>query len=721
MTDTGTGTELAVSYVFACAAGRGGGEAMARLHELVCGKLGADPALERLQGEARAGNPEPAPDTRRALALALTDAAANDAAFAAALRQAVGGNLDIRAEGGGVAAGAIHGDVHVNLRSPATAAQEPVPWPHQVGVIPPRARSFQHRGLVEELRSGPQGQVLTGGGGFGKTQLAADYARTAWSSGAVDLLIWINAGSRSAVIAAYAQAAVDVLRADPADPEGAARSLLAWLEPKPQPRPCRWLVVLDDIADPADLRGLWPPANNPNGRTLITTRRRDAALTGEGRRLVDVGLFTPEEATAYLAGALAAHDRHEPATELAALAADLGHLPLALSQAAAYLIDDGRDCATYRRLLADRTRHLADLLPDTGSLPDDQNATVTAAWSLSIERADQLRPPGLARPMLQLAAMLDANGIPQSVLTSPPALSHLGTDDEERAVGALRALHRLSLIDHTPGQKVRVHQLIQRAVRETLPADQRDTVARTAADALMAAWPDIERDTDLAQTLRDNTTALTHHAGEALWGPGAHAVLFRFGTSMGESGHAAAAIVCHVALASAARHVLGHDHPDALTAWHNVGRLLGEAGEAAEAVAEHAVLRDLDRVLGPDDPTTLHTRHDLACWRAEAGDNAGAAAAFAELLPDAQRVLGPDHSHTLTCRINLGWSRGKAGDVRGAVAAFAELLPDVERVLGPDHRMALDCRKALAYWSARGALTRSRPKKRKVPGRGRRR
>ena len=52
---------------------------------------------------------------------------------------------------------------------------------------------------------------------------------------------------------------------------------------------------------------------------------------------------------------------------------------------------------------------------------------MAAAWSLSIDHADQLRPTGLARPMLQLAAFLDPNGIPASVLASRPALEYLGS------------------------------------------------------------------------------------------------------------------------------------------------------------------------------------------------------------------------------------------------------------------------------------------------------
>lgn len=56
-------------------------------------------------------------------------------------------------------------------------------------------------------------------------------------------------------------------------------------------------MVLDAVADPADLQGLWP--TGPSGRTVATTRRRDAVLTDRGRVLIDVGLYTEAEAVAY--------------------------------------------------------------------------------------------------------------------------------------------------------------------------------------------------------------------------------------------------------------------------------------------------------------------------------------------------------------------------------------------------------------------------------------
>ncbi|WP_327372273.1 tetratricopeptide repeat protein [Streptomyces sp. NBC_01217] len=607
----------------------------------------------------------------------------------------------------------------------------PAEWPHQVGVLPSRAQSFQHRVEADRLRAAVDDggaavlrQVLAGMGGVGKTQLAADYAHTAWDAGGLDVLVWVTASARSPVVAGYAQAGIELCRADPDDPEQAARSFLAWLTPKVGQRPCRWLIVLDDVADPDDLvvnsddpdnrYSLWPPAS-PYGRTLVTTRRRDAALTGEGRRLVEVGLFTEAEAAAYLTTSLAAHGRVEPAGQLTALAADLGHLALALAQAAAHLIDSGETVAAYRDLLADRATTLADLAPD--ALPDEQAHSLAAAWSLSLDRADRLPPAGLARPMLQLTALLDANGIPEEVLTSEVARAHLAAHRtatsqrpaEDRApvsrrdaVRTLRALDRLSLIDHTPNaphQAARVHQLIQRATRDTLPLDQRDQYARTAADALMAAWPEIERDTNLAQVLRANAQALTRHADHALYLTDAHPVLFRTGLSLGKSGQVTAAADHYQNLADTAGQRLGPDHPGTLTARDSLARWRGESGDAAGAVAalEQLVIDRL-RVQGPDHPDTRETRNLLFWWRGVSGDAAGAAAAFEQLLADRVRVLGPDHPHTLTARMHLAQWRGESGDAAGATAALEGLLEDYLRVQGPDHPHTLNTRYTLARW-----------------------
>ncbi|MEV8543199.1 tetratricopeptide repeat protein [Streptomyces sp. NPDC051572] len=596
----------------------------------------------------------------------------------------------------------------------------PARLPHQVGVIPSRAGSFQDRAEAARLGAALAGGgttvvssaggvlasgVLAGMGGVGKTQLAADYARAAWRAGELDVLVWITANNATEAASGYAQAGIEILGAEP---EQAAKAFLARLEPGPQDQPWRWLVVLDDVADPADLNGLWPPAS-PYGRTLVTTRRKDAALTHDGRRLIEVGLFTEAESVNYLTAALATRGRTEPPEQLAALASELGYLPLALSQAAAYLIDTGVDCAGYRALLNDRATKLADTSPE--ALPDGQTYTTAAACAVSTDRANSLKPARLARPLLQLAAFLDPNGIPDSVLTSQPALTHLtmasgrGDHDQvtpDEAQRALRALYRLSLIDHTPRvpyQAVRVHQLIQRAVRDSLTPDQHDQIARTVADALVDAWPSIENDTALAQSLRANTTALTAHAENTLLVPGAHDVLYRTGSSLGEAGQVTAARDYFHHLSRTTTSWFGPDHPDALAARHYLARWRGEAGDPNGAIATYTeVLGDRLRVLGPEHPDTLATRHNLARWRGEAGDPAGAVTAYVELLEDDRRVLGPEHPHTLTTRNNLIRWRGQMGDPAGIVAAYAELLDDYTRVLGPKNPDTLAARHNLAHW-----------------------
>jgi hypothetical protein len=77
-------------------------------------------------------------------------------------------------------------------------------------------------------------------------------------------------------------------------------------------------------------------------------------------------------------------------------------------------------------------------------LPDEQQATVAATWSLSVDLVDQLHPVGVARPLLEVAALLDPNGIPQTVFTTGsvttgissrrPAHEH-GSTTEPQALG----------------------------------------------------------------------------------------------------------------------------------------------------------------------------------------------------------------------------------------------------------------------------------------------
>jgi hypothetical protein len=383
-------------------------------------------------------------------------------------------------------------------------------------------------------------QVMTGDGGVGKTQIAAG----AYASSQADLRVWVVAESQSAVITGYAEAArrLDLADAEEA-PERLADLFLRFVEATDK----RCLVVLDDIADPADMAGLWPAGNT---RVIVTTRRRDAAVSGGRRTMIDVGVYTVEEAEAYL------HQRLGPVLDQLpgaldqadSLAADLGWLPLGLAQAAAVIIDQAISCAEYRTWFADRTRKLEELFPADADA-DGYAKTVATTWALAIDAADQLTPVGLAQPMAYLISVLDPTGVPEAVCSGHMARAYLAAMIEREEIpvasarGALRALHRLSLISHDPNptepRAVRMHNLTGRAVLQIVDADLVAILVRIAAAALVESWPNIAHHPALVEALRANASALSALRADVLWDhqeAGAHPILFRSGNSLREIG-----------------------------------------------------------------------------------------------------------------------------------------------------------------------------------------
>ncbi|MFD8296499.1 tetratricopeptide repeat protein [Streptomyces bauhiniae] len=593
-----------------------------------------------------------------------------------------------------------------------------VQWPMQVGRPPTRPAAFQQRhamsAMIAHILDDGGATVLTqvvatGGGGVGKTQLAANAFLQAREDG-VQLLLWVNAMSRESIVSTFAQARIETspgaLHAQSADV--LCDRFLDWLSTTRT----TWLIVLDDVSDPADLVGLWP--EGPAGRVLVTTRRRDCAPAGARQITVDV--FTPEEAHAYFVrrlGAPGAQDTHPRVLDEAAeLAEDLGRLPVALAQAAGVIRNQGITCAEYRISFAQRSQRLDHLFPGDASA-DGYRHTVATTWSLAVDRADQLPPTGLARPALYVAAVLDPNGAPDSIWAAEPVRRFLTTAPSParsevtrtEARAALRNLHRLNLVTHDPAGgsvAIRTHALVQRAVLDPLPAEVRVAAVRAAADALTEDWPAIEDDPEHSRVLRHNVAALSAHEGAALWQPRLHRSLFQAAGSFGELGLIDGAVANWEHLTATATGHLGADHPDTLAARYGMAYWLGSAGRVTEALqAMGELLEDRVRLLGPEHPETLNTRHNLCDWQGAVGDAAAAVAALRTLLRDRLRLLGPDHPHTLMTRHSLARWRGVAGDPEGAVREFERLVADRSRVLGLDHPDTLAARHALACF--RGA------------------
>ncbi|MEU9089732.1 tetratricopeptide repeat protein [Streptomyces sp. NPDC048428] len=662
--------------------------------------------------------------------------------------------------------------------------------PLLIGLVPDTADVFikrAHREALARALDGPEdrdvvtdtggamvrGRVITGTGGVGKTCLAADYCHRAadGADAGVDVLIWVTANTTPAVTGAYAQAARDLdLVSSNEHTASAAEQFLNWLRVTDR----SWLIVLDDVQSPGALEGLWAPRRTAGrGRVIITTRSRERDLaTASGIPFLPVGVFTPEESLKHLRNTL---QRTKPAgtdVELAGLADDLGHLPLALSRAAAYLdYDASCSIARYRRRLADRRLTLERLIPAVrGSAT---TSSLAALWDISVDQADQ-HTGLLARPMLELAAVLDGTtGIPAELFTSDAARAWLTERsradrpvDELDAEHTLATLDRLHLIDHLPDENgndawlVRMHQLIQRAVREQQPSGsppevrthRRDAVLPAAAHALLNIWPDTGHSQNYALRLRASARLLATHDqdGEShpLWqDDSAYTLLFRLGTSAGESGDASWAQAHFVGLCSLAHQRLGADHQHTLVARGELSRWQSQAGDHVGAIQTLEGLEaDHIRLFGYEAPETLVTRHNLSVERGAAGDTSGAitalqevlavrqrngasrgailatlhnlcywkgvagdaveaADAYRKLIPLMEEEFGADADGTLTARHNLARLLGEAGNPAEAISLLEGLLLDQTRALGPRHLRALTTRQSLARWQGEAGET----------------
>lgn len=214
------------------------------------------------------------------------------------------------------------------------------------GAVPPLVEGFFPR-QQPSLALGPgETAVLVHGdatyaapvsqGGTGKTQLAVAFGQALQDRRTVEVLAWVNAASREAVVTGFAQA-VNLVDAGHwgESAEAAAARFVAWLQRTRR----SWVLVLDDLADLADLRDLWPAG--PKGQVLITTRLpasafagpaapgNDAAPGNRPARVLPVPGLSSPEAMKYLTARLGYG--LGPRFEARELIEDLDGLPLALA------------------------------------------------------------------------------------------------------------------------------------------------------------------------------------------------------------------------------------------------------------------------------------------------------------------------------------------------------------------------------------------------------
>jgi hypothetical protein len=579
--------------------------------------------------------------------------------------------------------------------------------------------------LTAPGQPGPRTAVLSGLGGAGKTSVAVEYAHrhlaevgVCWQFPAEDPALLV---AEFAVLAAQLGAREVV---DARDPVASVHAVLARAG-------ARWLLVFDNAVDRASVERFVPPAGN--GRVLVTTQSQHWS---PGQAL-DVPVLDTDVAADFLVSRTGDPDQ-AAARELAE---ELGGLPLALEQAAAYVQATGTTLAGYLSLFRDRQ---ADLLARGD--PTGHPADVTATLELALSRLARKAPA--AAELLRLLAFLAPESVPLASLLTGPVTGLPGPETaaivgpllgNPVAVGdAIAALRCYSLIAPAGDGLVLMHRLVQAVIRARLTVEaaaQWEQAAAALVEAAVpadpqapAAWPACAALLPHARAVLDLTSSGIGRIAEYLGHSGSYPAardLFRLIADAYEAddaygpdhpdtlkvrrelarwtanaGDAAGARDQLAVLLPASALILGPEHPETLRIRRDLASWTGQAGDVAGARDQFAALLPVSAlILGFEHPETLSNRHNLACWTGQAGNAAAARDQCAALLPIRVQVEGLDHSGTLaTCHELAHWT-GQAGDAAGARDQFAALLPMSERVLGPDHPHTLTARHELARWT----------------------
>ena len=386
-------------------------------------------------------------------------------------------------------------------REPETAWREPddpavreprveTPFLHNLP-FPPlgellKGRSEEIQALARTL-SESQNLVLHGLGGIGKTRLAIEYA---WRFGrrypAALFVLADSADGLNSGLAALARA--DLLdlpdRNRPAESEVVA-AVLKWLRAN-----AGWLLILDN-ADTREARlavaRLLPSL--AAGRVLITSRRRDWPA-GIHRRHIDHIRLQP--AAEFLLERTGEDRRQEPddPEQALRLAELLDGLPLALEQAAAYIVH--RQVA-FREYLDAWEAQIDGVLGwyDEGAMQYPASLAIT--WQRTFL---ELSPT--ARAVLRLVSFLAPDPVPAEMIVSGEEVvrraaallgEETGQDGQVRLVrGEIAELRSLSLISGQ-GDLFAMHRLMQEVVRKQIPEERRPAWIELAVNLIVRYAP----------------------------------------------------------------------------------------------------------------------------------------------------------------------------------------------------------------------------------------
>ena len=528
-----------------------------------------------------------------------------------------------------------------------------------------------------------QAKAISGLGGVGKTQTAVEYAYRYFEDDPVyDWVLWVNA-SNLTLASSFGALATDLAlpnhRENKLDENIAA--VRRWLETTD-----RWLLIFDNVDNPQAVKPFRP--KTPKGRILITSRVQRLESLGVAGS-IELDTMTETEAQDFLRKrtereSIAPTEPHS----IAVLAKTLGYLPLALEQAAAYILAKGVSFAAYLRSYETRRLQLLEKeKPQTGDYPD----TVATTWTINFEAVQA--NSAAATDLLRVSAFLAPDNIPYEILIL--GNDHLGEvlsialanafNDELVLPELLEELSRYSLIRLETDDRYSIHRMVQEVLRDTITLEQRQQWMDRTVAALNATFPSLEfknwwqcnRLLEHVQAIELLSASQTSELGR---------LLNQAGYFLKKQGRYGEAEPLYLKAIDIYQSRLGNDHPHTATGLNNLAGLYLSQGRYAEAEPLYLKALDIRRLqLGENHPDTATSLNNLAELYRSQGRYAEAEPLFIKALDIYQSRLGDDHADTAWSLNNLAGLYCSQGRYAEAEPLFIKALDIRRSHSGNDH------------------------------------
>ena len=501
----------------------------------------------------------------------------------------------------------------------------------------------------------------------------------------------------------------------------------------------KWLLILDNADDVSFVRpdhskdhaaqheftmAQYLPQRD-GGAILITSRDKHAAfaLAGKSNCILRVEPMSQSEAKTLI-------DKKIPpelgtSNERDSLASKLEYIPLAITQAAAYITRRERmTIAKYMHYLEIDEEEASLLKMEDLDLRRDPGVpnSVIKAWQITFQ---QIRTQNdLSANLLSCMSMFDKQGIPEFLLREIGE----GVGYEE-AIETLLGYAVIAMEDNRIG--FAMHRLIQLATRDWLRRNgEWERQVEAAVGMLARSYPtgnyenwvtcqilephaesvlknkDLSDDARLArasilrnrawynreqgkyrvsetmaeQAMYDRVDLLGREHSDTL------ASMSNLALTYWNQGRWKEAEELNVQAMETRKRVLGMEYPDTLTSMSNLALTYWNQGRWKEAEElDVQVMETRKRVLGMEHPDTLTSMGNLASTFWDQGRWKEAEELEVQVVEIRKRVLGADHPNTLTSVAILASTLSNQGRWKEAEELEVQVLEARKRVLGVEH------------------------------------